>query len=153
MTGISTERRGEILVLTLDRPEALNAISVEVREELNRQMHDIELMAQECRAVVITGQGRAFCAGGDVSQMVEFFGAGPDVAVRHMLRFQEMVRLIWRLPVPVITAVNGLALGGGTAVALMSDLRLASEDAVFGVGQLSPGGARDGLDQPGGRRR
>jgi 2-(1,2-epoxy-1,2-dihydrophenyl)acetyl-CoA isomerase len=56
-----------------------------------------------------------------------------------MQRFQEMARLVWRLPVPVITAVNGMALGGGTAVALMSDLRVASEDAVFAVGQVARG--------------
>jgi 2-(1,2-epoxy-1,2-dihydrophenyl)acetyl-CoA isomerase len=140
MSGLRTELRDDgVLLLTLDRPEALNAINIEVREAWNAELGEVERRARDCRAVVITGTGRAFCAGGDVTQMPDFFGQGPDVAVQQMARFQEMARLVWRLPVPVIAAVNGAALGGGTAVALMSDLRVASEDAVFAVGQVARG--------------
>ncbi len=140
VSGIRFEPlEGGLLQVTLDRPEVLNAISTEVREGWNRELQRLEREASECRAVIITGTGRAFCAGGDVSQMPDFFGAGPDVAADHLRRFQEMSRLVWRLPVPVVTAINGSALGGGTAVAMMSDLRVASEDSVFAVGQVRRG--------------
>jgi 2-(1,2-epoxy-1,2-dihydrophenyl)acetyl-CoA isomerase len=138
--GIESELRSDgVLLLTLNRPEVLNPFSVEVRETFNSLLGAVQRGELQCRAVVLTGTGRAFSAGGDVSEMPDFFGQGPDVAVRHMDRFQEMCRLAWRLPVPLIAAVNGLALGGGTAIALMCDLRVVSEDAQFGVGQVRRG--------------
>jgi 2-(1,2-epoxy-1,2-dihydrophenyl)acetyl-CoA isomerase len=128
-----------VMVVTLDRPEKLNAISREVRDALIAEMRQIEREAGRCRAVVITGTGRAFSAGGDVSQFGEMFAHGSQHAADNMLLFQEMCRLLIRLPVPVITAINGMARGGGTAVALMSDLRIAASDAVFSVGQVRRG--------------
>lgn len=139
-TGLRAEwSDGEILILTLNRPESLNAINLEMREAWVAALRAVESQARSCRAVIITGAGRALSAGGDVAEMDEFFGQGADAAAHEMLRFQEMCRLVVRLPAPVISAVNGLALGGGTAVSLMSDLRVASEDAVFGVGQVKAG--------------
>jgi 2-(1,2-epoxy-1,2-dihydrophenyl)acetyl-CoA isomerase len=129
-------REGGVLLMTLDRPEILNPISVEVREAWNAQLQAIERDATDCAAVVVTGSGRYFCAGGDVAQMPDFLGSGSENAAAQMLRFQEMTRLVHRLPVPVIAAVNGPALGGGTAVALASDLRVASEEAVFSIGHV-----------------
>lgn len=138
--GIRSELRPDgVLVLTLNRPEVLNPFSVEVREAFNSTLGQVQRGEIECRAVILTGTGRAFSAGGDVTQMADFFGQGPDVAVKHMDRFQEMCRLAWRLPVPLIAAVNGLALGGGTAIALMCDLRVVSETTQFGVGQVRRG--------------
>jgi 2-(1,2-epoxy-1,2-dihydrophenyl)acetyl-CoA isomerase len=135
--GLRSELRGDgVLVMTLDRPEILNPISVEVREAWNAQLQAIEADAEGCRAVVVTGSGRYFCAGGDVAEMPDFLGSGTESAAAHMLRFQEMTRLVHRLPVPVICAVNGPALGGGTAVALAADLRVAAEDALFSVGHV-----------------
>lgn len=129
-------REGGVLLMTLDRPEILNPISVEVREAWNAQLQAIERDSEDCAAVVVTGSGRFFCAGGDVSQMSDFLGGGSENAAAQMLRFQEMTRLVHRLPVPVIAAVNGPALGGGTAVALASDLRVASEEATFSIGHV-----------------
>jgi enoyl-CoA hydratase/carnithine racemase len=138
--GMSAQmHEGEILVITLNRPESLNPFGPLEREEWNRILHGIESQAQTCRAIVYTGTGRAFSAGGDVSQFGEMFSNGPDQAFRHMQRYQEMARLFWRLPVPVIAAINGLALGGGTAISLMSDLRVASDAAKFGIGQIKRG--------------
>jgi 2-(1,2-epoxy-1,2-dihydrophenyl)acetyl-CoA isomerase len=135
--GLRSELRDDgVLVMTLDRPEILNPISVEVREAWNAQLQALERDAAGCSAVVVTGSGRYFCAGGDVSEMPDFLGSGTESAAAHMLRFQEMTRLVHRLPVPVICAVNGPALGGGTAVALASDLRVAAEDALFSVGHV-----------------
>lgn len=135
--GLRSElRENGVLVMTLDRPAILNPISVEVREAWNAQLQAIERDAEGCRAVVVTGSGRFFCAGGDVAGMPDFLGSGTEKAAAHMLRFQEMTRLVHRLPVPVIAAVNGPALGGGTAVALASDLRVAADDAVFSIGHV-----------------
>lgn len=135
-TGIDFEVDGEVLVMRLNRPQMLNPISVEVREAWNLRLQSLQRDTEGCRAVVLTGTGRAFSAGGDVSQMPDFFGQGPETAAAHMARFQEMCRLVWRLPVPVIAAINGSALGGGTAVSLMSDIRIAGESSVFAVGQV-----------------
>lgn len=138
--GLRADWKGDgILVLTLSRPPSLNAISLEVRETWIAALREVEAQARACRVVVITGTGRAFTAGGDVNEIDEYFGKGADVAAHEMLRFQEMCRLVLRLPVPVIAAVNGHALGGGTAVSLMSDLRIATEETVFGVGQINAG--------------
>jgi 2-(1,2-epoxy-1,2-dihydrophenyl)acetyl-CoA isomerase len=138
--GMSNEMHdGGILVITLTRPESLNPFGMAEREAWNELLHSIESQAKVCRAVVFTGTGRAFSAGGDVKQFGEMFGYGADKAFLHMQRFQEMSRLVWRLPVPVIAAINGLALGGGTAIALMSDLRVASDQSKFSVGQIKRG--------------
>jgi enoyl-CoA hydratase/carnithine racemase len=135
--GLRSELRDNgVLVMTLDRPEILNPISVEVREAWNAQLQAVQRDAEGCSAVVVTGSGRYFCAGGDVAEMPEFLGSGTESAAAHMMRFQEMTRLVHNLPVPVIAAVNGPALGGGTAVALASDLRVAADDALFSVGHV-----------------
>ena len=138
--GLSSEmHEGGILVITLTRPEALNPFGAAERKAWNGLMHDLESQVTSCRAVVFTGTGRAFSAGGDVKQFGGMFGEGTDKGFKQMQQFQEMCRLVWRLPVPVIAAVNGLALGGGTAIALMSDLRVASDTARFGIGQVKRG--------------
>ncbi|QEC46388.1 hypothetical protein FSW04_01535 [Baekduia soli] len=124
-------------LVTLNRPEALNAISIAMREELIgylRSLHDAPT-----RVVILTGAGRAFCAGADVNEFATIFGPTADEAGDTQRRYQEIVRLILSLDQPVITAVNGIAAGGGTAVAMMSDLRIASESATFGVGQVKRG--------------
>jgi enoyl-CoA hydratase len=123
-----------VRVLTLDRDEARNAMNAELcsalHEELDRVAAD-----RSCRAVVLTGAGRAFCVGLDLSG----YGAAPgndgtDPA-RDMLANQEhMSRLILKLrqtPQPVIAAVNGAAAGFGLALALGSDIRYAAPEAVF----------------------
>jgi enoyl-CoA hydratase len=128
-----------VLLLTLNRPERLNAIGSEMRDALIEQLRVIEREPDSCRAVIISGSGRAFTAGGDVMEFADFFSKGSQVAADNMLLFQEMCRLLIRLPVPVIAAINGMARGGGTAVALMADLRVASSEAVFSVGQVRRG--------------
>lgn len=138
--GIVSELRDDgILIVTLDRPEALNPWGKAEREVWNDLMRDVERQTMQCRVVILTGTGRAFSAGGDVTQFGEMFDAGTEAAVAHMQRYQEMARLAWRLPVPVIAAVNGLALGGGTAISLMADLRVASETSMFAIAQAKRG--------------
>lgn len=132
-----TEPVTGVEVVTLNRPQVLNAISIQMREELIDYLR--ALRNRRTRVVILTGAGRAFCSGADVKEFASIFGPRADDAFDTQERYQELVQLLVHLDVPVITAVNGLAEGGGTAVAMMSDLRVAAEGATFGVGQVRRG--------------
>jgi enoyl-CoA hydratase/carnithine racemase len=127
------ERRAHgVTLLTLNLPRRRNAMTV----ELTDAWRDViaELGADpELRAVVVTGAGSAFCAGGDLSWLE--FGAGAQVADlrARMLPFYRTWLAIRDLDVPTIAAVNGAAVGAGAALALACDLRYAAEDATFSV--------------------
>ena len=131
-----------VRVLTLDRPDALNAMTAELcsalHEELDRVAAD-----RSCRAVVLTGAGRAFCVGLDLHGYGDAPGNDGRDAARDRLGNQEhMSRLILKLretPQPVIAAVNGPAAGFGLALALGSDIRYASPEAVFRAVYLNVG--------------
>lgn len=138
---VGSERRGVALVLTLDRPEKLNAISsrllVELDEALERAERD-----DAVRAVVLTGAGdRAFVAGADIGEYVEMDHEG---FARYQRDSRRVFSRIDRFPKPVIAAVNGYALGGGFEIVLCCDVVIASTTARFGLPEgllgLSPGG-------------
>src|SRR5213592_3030964 len=122
--------------LTLNRPEQLNAMTAELCEELHGEVQRIA-SDRACRAVILTGAGRGFCAGLDLRG----YGAAPendgsDEPRDRLANQQHMSRLILELralPQPVIAAVNGPAAGFGLALALGSDIRFAAESAVFRV--------------------
>jgi enoyl-CoA hydratase len=126
------EGRGWAL-LTLDRPQALNALNTALRDRLRETLAELAGEPRLC-AVVITGAGeRAFTAGADISEMS---GVAPDAADRFARHGQELMNAVEALPAPVIAAVNGYALGGGCELALACDLILASEKAVFGLPEV-----------------
>jgi 2-(1,2-epoxy-1,2-dihydrophenyl)acetyl-CoA isomerase len=137
--GIVLERVGDVAILRLNRPHVLNAIDRQTRDEWISHLRDFGSEASEVRALILTGTGRAFCSGGDVNEQDQYMGPTAHDGWWGQYRYQELVRLIRELPIPVLAAVNGLALGGGMAVALMADLCIASEDAEFGVGQIERG--------------
>jgi enoyl-CoA hydratase len=130
-----------IRLLTLDRPERLNAMSLELIEDLHAAL-DRVASESAARVVVITGAGRGFCSGLD---LVDIDPSGSDRRsdperpgrVRGGMELQEriasLVPKMRRLPVPVIAAVNGAAAGGGLAIALASDIRIAARSARFNV--------------------
>lgn len=123
---ITREIAGDVAVVTLNRPEVLNALNGLMRAELR---HAIETAGQGARVVVLTGAGRAFCAGQDL-------GDGPNVAalnLEQVLRddYHPLVRAITECPVPVIAAVNGTAAGAGASLALICDVVIAAESARF----------------------
>jgi enoyl-CoA hydratase/carnithine racemase len=123
-----------VRVLTMNRPDQLNAMNAELCEALHSELARCEL-DRSCRAIVITGAGRGFCAGVDLRGYGSAPGNdGSDEARDRLGNQQHMSRLILRVratPQPVIAAVNGPAAGFGLALALGSDIRLAASPAVF----------------------
>jgi enoyl-CoA hydratase/carnithine racemase len=140
--GIVLEGDGPVATLRLDRPHVLNAIDRRMRDEWIRLLRVVEA-DKSLRVLIITGTGRAFCTGGDVNEQDDYMLPDAAEGFHGQYGYQEIVRLIRDISIPVISAVNGVALGGGTAVALMSDMLVASEDAQFGVGQIVRGFSPD----------
>ncbi len=141
--GLRFERREHgILWMTIDRPEALNATTASMHYALSRVWDDIDDDA-ETRVVVVTGAGKAFSAGGDMAWIDSFIG---DAAQVHGVLDEagDVVYRILRCRKIIISAINGVAVGAGLAVALMADISLIDEDARFTDGHLSIGvGAGD----------
>ncbi len=140
---ILTEKRGHIAILTLNRPEALNALGAPGDGDQVAAACEAINDDQEIRCVILTGAGRAFSAGGDVKAMKAREGAfgGNGVKVRDGYRknIHRVVRAIYGLEVPSIAAVNGAAIGLGCDVACMTDIRIAADTAKFGVTFLKLG--------------
>ena len=133
------ERHDAVAVITLNRPEALNSMTGELLDALCAAGQEVAADTS-VRAVIITGNGRAFCAGGDVKGMAASNdrpggrSSGGLTSNADRLRQQEEIsRLLYEMPKPTIAAVNGHAVGAGLSVALSADLRIVSENAKFGT--------------------
>ena len=126
--------RPEITVLTLDRPEKLNALSYELVEQLHEAL-DALAADNTCRVVVLTGAGRGFCSGLDLSAPNPAEAGGGTEFPRSGMRWQERIAdltaKLHRLRQPVIAAVNGVAYGGGLGIALACDLRIMASTAIL----------------------
>jgi enoyl-CoA hydratase len=135
---ISWEQRDQIAFVTLNRPKMMNALSTEAVEELLALFAELK-KDRTVLGVVITGAGRAFCAGADLSGGGEAEGSPYFRTREFVLQAQELMNQIEAFPHPVIAAVNGFALGGGCELALACDLRIASTEAVFGLPETTLG--------------
>ncbi|MDQ3873824.1 MAG: enoyl-CoA hydratase-related protein [Thermoproteota archaeon] len=136
MKYIQLEPQGDIAILRINRPEALNAMNVDVISELSK-MVDILAADDNTKVAVITGAGeRSFCAGADISYMVNI---DPMQAERYATSAQAVINKIERLEKPVIAAVNGFALGGGCELAMACDIRVASSNAKIGQPEVTIG--------------
>jgi enoyl-CoA hydratase len=130
---LSIERRDGVALVTLQRPEKRNALSIDLRVELAEAFG--ALADDEVGCVVLTGAGTAFCAGMDVTQ----FGGDRDHKRRLVETSTGAFTAVGSCPKPVIAAVNGPALAGGFALALLCDLRVAAERAAFGFPEVPRG--------------
>ena len=129
---IQLEMRGAVCLLTLNRPDRLNALNVQVANDFKAAV--AAALEQGARAIVLTGSGRAFCAGGDLREMQEIAktdGRSEAFFDEPLRVLNEAILLIRKTPVPFIAAVNGVASGGGCNLALACDLVIAAESARF----------------------
>ncbi|MBK5258828.1 MAG: enoyl-CoA hydratase/isomerase family protein [Thermoanaerobaculia bacterium] len=132
MPLIVSQTHGPVTSITLNRPDKLNAFGGTMREELLDTLQSAAADAA-CRALVITGAGRAFCAGGDLDYMDGLQQQGDIAGFRRLLEAgREIVLAIAEMPKPVIAAINGVAAGAGCNLALACDYRIASDQAKLG---------------------
>ena len=136
MSAIQVEQRGAVAVLTINRPETLNALDIATLLEMESTLDRLEADAT-VRAIVVTGAGRAFVAGGDIADLNSRQG------LAHYTEFAEIIHRVFArfeaCDKPTIAAVNGWALGGGTELVLALDLRIAADNAKLGLPEINLG--------------
>ena len=129
------EQKGAIGVITINRPEALNALNSQVLEDLEAAFKAVDL--KEVRALVLTGAGeKSFVAGADIGEMSTLTKKEGEAFGK---KGNDVFRMIETFPIPVIAAVNGFALGGGCEISMSCDIRLCSDNAVFGQPEVGLG--------------
>ena len=135
MSGLVVVRReGDVCVLTLRRPEKLNAISTDVERALAAELDGETVRAS--RALVLAGEGRAFSAGADVT---EFSDRDPDAIIAYYRDTGAVYERFARLPLPTFAAIHGYCLGGALELALAADFRIAEETSIFGLPEVALG--------------
>ena len=134
-TKLIVEKQDAVCIVKINNPQAMNALNSTVLGELDAAFTEIAKDA-DLKAVIITGEGRAFVAGADISQMSTMTAAEGKAFGE---KGAEVVRKIEKLPIPVIAAVNGFSLGGGCELAMACDIRIASVKAKFGQPEVGLG--------------
>lgn len=142
MSDLRVERDGDLLTMTLNRPERMNALSTEMREAMLSEIYR-EMQAPNVRAVLITGAGRGFCSGADLD-LDTILSRRQHIETQILGGLNRLVKSIRELPVPVITAVNGAAAGAGFSIVLASDIVVAASSAKFHLSFARIGAVLDG---------
>jgi len=133
---IEVDVEDRIAQIRLDNPQQLNAITGAMIDELTEALGRLEV-DDRVRAVVVSGNGRAFCSGYDISGGTELAGAELRRAIR---RSDEFIRTVWSFPKPTVAAVHGYALGGGCELSIACDITVAARSAMFGEPEIRFGG-------------
>jgi methylglutaconyl-CoA hydratase len=136
-TTLTLETEGPLAIITLNRPEKRNAISVAMIEDLLAALGTIE--SGSVRVVIITGAGKAFCSGMDLDALKALATQSPEENLADACRTAGFFRRIWSFPKPLIAAVNGAALAGGCGIATLCDFTLAVPEAKFGYTEVRVG--------------
>ncbi|MDE7365897.1 MAG: enoyl-CoA hydratase/isomerase family protein [Lachnospiraceae bacterium] len=135
MEFITYEQEGFVGIVTINRPKALNALNSQVLEEIDATFKAIDLDA--VRVVILTGAGeKSFVAGADIGEMSTLTKAEGEAFGK---KGNDVFRMIETFPIPVIAAINGFALGGGCEISMSCDIRICSENAVFGQPEVGLG--------------
>jgi 3-hydroxypropionyl-coenzyme A dehydratase len=136
MKYIQLESQGGVAILRINRPEALNAMNIDVVSELSQTVDKVGA-DESIKVLIITGAGeKSFCAGADISYMVDI---DPITAEKYASSAQSVLNKIERMDKPVIGAINGYALGGGCELAMVCDIRIASSNARLGQPEVTIG--------------
>jgi methylglutaconyl-CoA hydratase len=135
MSALRIERDGQLLRVTLARPERRNAFDAPLIAELTEAFSDVG----DARAVILAGDGPSFCAGADVDWQRSAIDLSYEENVEDAMRLYAMLEAIDSCPAPVVARVQGFALGGGSGVVACCDAAVAGEDAVFGFSEVKLG--------------
>jgi enoyl-CoA hydratase len=122
-------------IITISRPQAMNALNSKFFTEINEMLSDLE-NRNDISVIILTGEGKAFVAGADIAEMVDM---NPEQGKQFSMTGQETFNRIENLPYPVIAAVNGFALGGGCELCMACDIRIANTFAKFGQPEVNLG--------------
>ena len=129
------QKRGAVAHISLDRPHVVNAYNIQMRDDFSQALSAVQ-DDTEVRALLITGEGRGFCAGADLTE----FGTAPSQVIARRVRWE---RDVWgqlvNLDKPVVGAVHGFCIGSGLEIALLCDLRIAATDTVFALPEVQLG--------------
>lgn len=134
---LKLERTGEIATITLTRPEKRNAISAQMIDDLLAALDEAE--RSQARVVILTGAGKAFCAGMDLDGLRTLAGNSPGQHLEDSRRMAKMFHRVYAFPKPVISAVNGAAIAGGCGIATLADFTIAVPEAKFGYTEVRIG--------------
>ncbi|MCL0102397.1 enoyl-CoA hydratase/isomerase family protein [Dehalococcoidia bacterium] len=141
--GLTLEKAENIAVLTLNRPERLNALTMKMNAEFHKLFREVE-EDDDVRVLIITGAGKGFCAGADVDLLASITQLGSNLPRQERLQAIGAFAVpLYNLEKPVIAAVNGIAAGAGTSIALLTDIRIASENARFSMSFVARGAIPD----------
>jgi methylglutaconyl-CoA hydratase len=136
-TTLKLEYEGPLASITLDRPDKRNAISSQMIDDLLAALDDVEKSA--ARVVIVTGSGKAFCAGMDLDGLRGIANQSPLDNLKDSRHMARMFHRIYAFPKPVIAAVNGAAIAGGCGIATLADFTLAAPEAKFGYTEVKIG--------------
>ncbi len=135
---VTIEQKGDVAILWLDRPEVLNAISLDVKRALADSITALD-GNNDIRSIVLAGRGRAFCAGADRKLLAQL-GTSPRAARIETLKLgAKVTEVMLRCETPIVAAVQGYAVGGGISLALAADIVLAAKDTVFFIPEVELG--------------